>query len=50
MHTDGAATLCLPLESAQATLERAGGKGASLARMASASMPVPPGFVLTTEA
>src|SRR3954447_13442288 len=31
-------------------LDEAGGKGASLVRMAAAGLPVPPGFVLTTEA
>jgi len=31
-----------------ATLERVGGKGASLARMAAAGLPVPPGFHVTT--
>jgi pyruvate,water dikinase len=30
-------------------LERVGGKGASLARMAAAGLPVPPGFHITTE-
>ncbi|MBV9228192.1 MAG: phosphoenolpyruvate synthase, partial [Chloroflexi bacterium] len=33
-----------------ATLERVGGKGASLARMAAAGLPVPPGFHITTAA
>ena len=33
-----------------ATLDQAGGKGASLIRMATAGLPVPAGFVLTTEA
>jgi pyruvate,water dikinase len=40
----------LPLDSPDATLERVGGKGASLARMAAAGLPVPPGFHVTTEA
>jgi rifampicin phosphotransferase len=44
------AQLCLPLDSTESTLERVGGKGASLARMAGAGLPVPPGFHLTTAA
>jgi pyruvate,water dikinase len=42
--------LILKLESPEATLELAGGKGASLARMAAAGLPVPPGFHITTRA
>ena len=40
----------LPLDSPLATLDRVGGKGASLARMATAGLPVPPGFHVTTDA
>src|SRR5512133_1562270 len=40
--------LILALASAEATLERVGGKGASLARLAAAGLPVPPGFHITT--
>ncbi len=40
----------LSLDSPQATLERAGGKGASLARLAQAGLPVPGGFHITTAA
>src|SRR5438552_2529380 len=40
--------LILDLDSPAATLERVGGKGASLARLAAAGLPVPPGFHLTT--
>jgi hypothetical protein len=40
----------LPLDSPEATLERVGGKGASLARMVAAGLPVPPGFHITTDA
>jgi pyruvate,water dikinase len=40
----------LELDSPQATLERVGGKGASLARMVAAGLPVPPGFHITTDA
>jgi rifampicin phosphotransferase len=44
------APLCLSLESAEATLELVGGKGASLARMAAIGLQVPQGFHLTTAA
>ena len=40
----------LPLADPRATLENAGGKGASLARLADAGLPVPDGFHVTTEA
>lgn len=40
----------LPLDDPQATLERAGGKGSSLAKLAAAGLPVPGGFHLTTNA
>ncbi len=40
----------LPLDTPHATLERVGGKGASLARMAAAGLSVPPGFHITTDA
>jgi len=40
----------LPLSDPQATLETAGGKGASLARLANAGLPVPGGFHVTTSA
>ena len=42
--------LILPLHSDTATLENAGGKGASLARLTRIGLPVPPGFIVTTEA
>ena len=38
------------LDDASATVEEVGGKGASLARMAAAGLPVPPGFHITTAA
>src|SRR5579859_431527 len=38
------------LDDASATLEKVGGKGASLARLAAAGLPVPPGFHITTAA
>ncbi len=40
----------LPLDDTQATLATVGGKGASLARLVSAGLPVPDGFHVTTEA
>lgn len=40
----------LPLADPQATLEVVGGKGASLARLANAGLPVPDGFHVTTAA
>src|SRR5689334_5783022 len=40
----------LALDDASASIERVGGKGASLARMAAAGLPVPPGFHVTTAA
>lgn len=42
--------LILNLDSPEATLQLVGGKGASLARMAAAGLPVPPGFCVTTAA
>ncbi|MGD0902347.1 MAG: PEP/pyruvate-binding domain-containing protein [Terracidiphilus sp.] len=50
MNSPESSPLILNLDSPQATLERVGGKGASLARMAAAGLPVPPGFHITTEA
>ena len=40
----------LGLDDPRATLVAAGGKGASLARLSAAGLPVPPGFHVTTEA
>src|SRR6266536_3329437 len=40
--------LILPLDASEATLVLVGGKGASLARMAAAGLPVPVGFHITT--
>ena len=40
----------LPLNSPEATLAIAGGKGANLADILRAGFPVPPGFLITTEA
>jgi phosphohistidine swiveling domain-containing protein len=44
------APLVLALDDPSAELAVAGGKGASLARLAAAGLPVPPGFHVTTEA
>src|SRR5579885_2851820 len=44
------APLVLALNDSPVTLEQVGGKGASLARMAAAGLPVPPGFLVTTAA
>ena len=40
----------LPLADSEATLDRVGGKGASLARLMQAGLPVPDGFHVTTPA
>ena len=40
----------LPLESEQATLDRAGGKGMNLSELARAGFEVPAGFIVTTNA
>ena len=50
MTSSADTSFTLPLDSPDAALERVGGKGASLARMAAADLPVPPGFHVTTEA
>src|SRR5260370_17383332 len=50
MSNEPGTTLVLALDDASATLEQVGGKGASLARMAAAGLPVPPGFHITTAA
>jgi pyruvate,water dikinase len=42
--------LVLPLDDKRADLETVGGKGASLARLMNAGLPVPHGFHITTEA
>jgi phosphoenolpyruvate synthase/pyruvate phosphate dikinase len=41
-------TFVLPMDSAEATLDKVGGKAASLARLSRAGFPVPPGFFVTT--
>ncbi|NUT52453.1 MAG: pyruvate, phosphate dikinase, partial [Saccharothrix sp.] len=46
----GTTALVLPLAHADADLETVGGKGASLARLAAAGLPVPAGFHITTHA
>ena len=40
----------VPLSDSSAGLSQVGGKGASLARLAAAGLPVPPGFHITTAA
>src|SRR4051812_33420490 len=42
--------LVIALADTSATLEEVGGKGASLARLATAGLPVPAGFHITTDA
>jgi pyruvate,water dikinase len=42
--------LILPLQTDQASLERAGGKGANLAKLSRDGYPVPDGFLITTRA
>jgi pyruvate,water dikinase len=44
------APLVLALDAGPATLAKVGGKGVSLARMTRAGFPVPPGFLITTDA
>ena len=46
----GTTALVLPLDDPAADLDTVGGKGASLARLAAAGLPVPAGFHLTTHA
>jgi len=41
-------SLCLPLDTADATLARTGGKGLNLTKLAQAGFPVPGGFIVTT--
>src|SRR6266567_5922496 len=50
MNNEQNSSLVLALDDASATLARVGGKGASLARLAAAGLPVPPGFHITTAA
>jgi len=50
MTSPEASPCILRLDSPLATLERVGGKGASLARMVAAGLPVPRGFHITTHA
>jgi phosphohistidine swiveling domain-containing protein/predicted secreted protein len=50
MSNDPGIPLVLPLDDASASRSQVGGKGASLARMAAAGLPVPPGFHITTAA
>src|SRR5437588_450826 len=50
MSNEQRVPLVLALDDPAATLEQVGGKGASLARLAQAGLPVPPGFHVTTAA
>src|ERR671924_125226 len=50
MSNEQGTPLVLALDDTSATLEQVGGKGASLARLAAAGLPVPPGFHVTTAA
>lgn len=50
MQIHAATPFCLPLNHTDATLDRVGGKGASLAKLAAAGLPVPSGFLVTTAA
>src|SRR5215469_3281446 len=50
MRNEEAIPWVLALDDPAATLEQVGGKGASLARLAAAGLPVPPGFHVTTAA
>jgi pyruvate,water dikinase len=50
MSREQQAPFVLTLDDVSATLERVGGKGASLARLVGAGLPVPPGFHITTAA
>ena len=43
-------TLIIPLDSQIAQINNAGGKGANLSKLLRAGFPVPPGFIITTEA
>ena len=47
MTSPQASPIILNLDCPEATLERVGGKGASLARLMAAGLPVPPGFHIT---
>jgi len=43
-------SVTLSIDSPDATLASAGGKGVNLAKMARAGLPVPPGFIVATDA
>ena len=49
-HTDNTSVTCLPLATPGLTLTRVGGKGLNLTKLAIAGFPVPPGFIVATEA
>lgn len=50
IRTEVRVATIVPLDDAEATLDLVGGKGASLARLAAAGLPVPDGFYVTTAA
>ena len=50
MRNEEAIPWVLALDDSAAILEQVGGKGASLARLVAAGLPVPPGFHVTTAA
>src|SRR5215218_8784501 len=50
MQRETTPPLTLPLDASTAALKQVGGKGASLAKLAAAGLPVPPGFHITTAA
>ena len=50
MTSEPSAPLVLALDAGPASLPKVGGKGVSLARMTRAGLPVPPGFLITTDA
>ena len=43
-------TFVLPIDSVEATLDKVGGKGVNLSQISRAGFPVPPGFLITTDA
>ena len=48
--TDNLPLITIPISSPQATIENAGGKGMNLANLSRLGQPVPPGFIITTDA
>jgi len=50
MDSEEDTSLVLALDAGPATLPKVGGKGVSLARMERAGFPVPPGFLISSDA